>query len=347
MFWLACVANTTYGRMKALCFFTCAILYSTVMLAQSVVHPSWIAPAPRDTISQYPYCSSFEQDDSLWFTVRTRGAGVGSFVRGNPQKSRISGARTGSAAWYVGPDGNYNDYDSSVLYLPAFQLQKDSLYLLSFFANWSMDFFPWGSAVYGDGFTLERHIGIFESWETFGQLDTLAPYSWYNSLALALRNFSIPPTNFGYGWTARSQGYERQQQLFKAPANGVLRLRFRFGSDDAFTGEGVAIDDFCFQKISAAAVATSTKPNEDLMAVKLFPNPSNGHSTLSMQFNRAETIRLVVTNAFGQVVWQLEQLLEEGAHQMELQLPAAASGLHFLHWERATQKGHLRWLVQP
>lgn len=335
------------NKLPTFCALAVVLLQSLGLSAQSVIPTSWIAPPPRDTISQYPYCTSFEQDDSLWFAARTRGQGLGSFVRGNPQKPRISGARTGSAAWYIGPDSIYNNYDSSVLYLPAFQVQKDSLYLIDFHANWSMDFFPWGSAVYGDGFTLERHNSIFELWETFGQLDTIAPYSWYNSLAWALRTFGIPPNNFGYGWTARSQGYERQQQLYKAPANGVLRLRFRFGSDDAFTGEGVAIDDFCFQKISAAAVVTSTKPNEDLMAMKLFPNPSNGSSTLSMHFNRAETIRLVVTNALGQVVWQQQQSLEEGAQQMELRLPAVSTGLHFLHWESATQKGHLRWLVQP
>lgn len=334
-------------KLSALFTLAVVLMHSGSLSAQSVVPTSWIAPSPRDTISQYPYCTSFEQDDSLWFAARSRGLGSGSFVRGNPQKPQLSGAYSGSAAWYIGPQGNYNNYDSSVLYLPAFQVQKDSLYLIDFYANWSMDFFPWGSAVFGDGFTMERHLGILESWETFGQLDTLAPYSWYNSLALALRNFSIPPNNFGYGWTNRSQGYERQQQLYKAPANGVLRLRFRFGSDDAFTGEGVAIDDFCFQKISAAAIATSTKPSEDLKAVKLFPNPSNGSSTLRMHFNRAETIRLVVTNALGQVVWQQQQSLEAGMQQIELQLPAISTGLHLLHWESATQKGYLRWLVQP
>lgn len=337
--------------MKALmklCTLTIFLWHSTNLRAQSIVPLSWIAPPARDTIVQYPYCTSFEQDDSLWFAARTRGQGVGSFVRGNPEKTRISAARTGNAAWYIGPQGDYGNFDSSVLYLPAFEVQKDSTYLIQFHANWSMDFFPpSGAALSGDGFTMERHLEAIDSWGAFGRLDTVEPYAWYNAAVLALRNFTVPPNNFGFGWTAQSQGYELQQQLFKAPNDGILRLRFRFGSDDAFTGEGVAIDDFCFQKISAATVPTSVKPEMDKIAAKLFPNPSHGYSTLLLQLDRSEEVRLFVTNPLGQIVWQAQHFLEAGMHPFELQLTVTSSALYFVHWESKTQKDHVRWFVQP
>lgn len=335
------------NKFEKLCTLAFLLLHSTSALAQSIVPPSWVAPPPRDTISQYPYCTSFELEDSLWFQTRTRGLGLGSFVRGNPQKTRISSARTGNAAWFIGPQGDYNNFDSSVLYLPAFEVQKDSTYLIQFYANWSMDFFPSsGSPMYGDGFTMERHLGTFESWENFGSLDTVEPSSWYNAAVFALRNFSLPPNNFGFGWTNRSQGYELQQHFYKAQENGILRMRFRFGSDDAFTGEGVAIDDFCFQKISSISLGTSNQIPEGLPSVMLYPNPSAGSSIVLIQTNQSELIHFAITNALGQLIYSKQADLESGANRLDISLPVPSPGLYFVQWQTAKGGGQLRWVVQ-
>jgi hypothetical protein len=78
-------------------------------------------------------------------------------------------------------------------------------------------------------------------------------------------------------------------------------------------------------------------------AVKLFPNPTNGATTLSLKLNRAEDVRIDLFNATGQLLSTIEQ---DGVRELqeELELYNQPSGMYLVRIQAAGET-HLKKLI--
>lgn len=299
------------------------------------------------SVAQLPYCDNFEGSQQLWVPVHSESLRYGgSWISGLPQKQYVQGSTSGTNTWYTGPDSNYRPHESSALYGPVIQVTKDSCYRISFKANWMFDFFqnnPTYPPLWGDGFTIEMQNQL-GNWQTMGSVDTVN-MSWYNNMVFALRDITQSPINMGLGWTGGSMGqYYTQEQVFKAPFSGDLKLRFRFASDDVGLGEGAAIDDFCFELASCADLPASIRAQKPLEQLRLYPNPSGAQTTLAFALTTPSLVESSIRNMQGQLVYSHKSHLEAGSHALPLQLPDLPAGVYFVQLQAGEQVQFLRWI---
>ncbi len=98
--------------------------------------------------------------------------------------------------------------------------------------------------------------------------------------------------------------------------------------------ENSAIADAAAQTYAAVNLIMPkfTATNIENLSCRLYPNPSQGHSTLTLSLVRDETISLKVANAFGQIVADLgTHSLDKGIHSIQLNIGELESGLYFLN----------------
>jgi hypothetical protein len=288
-------------------------------------------------INNFPYCNNFEGNEPPWLsrnpvTLRPRG---NTFVFGTPNKTFISGAASGVNAWYIGPDSSYKAYDSSAVYTPIFEVRQGTCYQISFKSKYLTDFWnnnPNLSPLWGDGATLEYSTDGGINFTNFGRLDTLGN-EWYVGVIQALRQFNSTPASLGYGWGAKSDSsWMTMRQIFNTTTNNLVLFRFRFGSDDAFQGEGFAFDDFCFEVVPGPCGLVSVNEEElnGFVLKQNYPNPFDVSTTIEYVLPAAGDVKVAVRDLLGREVYAQNQGLQyEGPHSVTLDLKQLEAGVYF------------------
>jgi hypothetical protein len=118
------------------------------------------------------------------------------------------------------------------------------------------------------------------------------------------------------------------------PVDGVIEadLYDSWGNDDAVSLAAMidVIDDF-FQN---GAVASTNELS--LAEIKLFPNPSNGNVTVTINAIDANTATVEVTNLLGQVVYTINDELTAGNNEIQLDLSSLEAGQYVVRVSNET-----------
>jgi len=287
-------------------------------------------------INSFPYCNDFDSNLPEWltrnpFTLRDQG---NTWRLGTPDKTFINGAASGSNAWYIA-DSLYGPYDSSALYTPIFEVASGECYRISFKTKFLEDFWnndPNAAPLLGDGGTLEYSTDGGANFTNFGRLDTFA-YEWYNNSVFSLRDFNSTPNSLGLGWSAKSDSnWMTMRQIFNTTTNTLVLFRFRHGSDDAFHGEGFAVDDFCFELVPGPCGLVNVEEAE-LAGFELkqnYPNPFANRTTFEYILPSTGEVEVQVKDMLGRSIYnKSEGLLGEGSHKTELDLSRMEAGVYF------------------
>jgi hypothetical protein len=71
--------------------------------------------------------------------------------------------------------------------------------------------------------------------------------------------------------------------------------------------------------------------NQDLSSAQLFPNPSKGESSFSVQSKTECKSELIVFDALGKTVLQKSVLIEKGNNKIEIALEGASPGVYLVN----------------
>lgn len=287
-------------------------------------------------ISNFPYCNDFDSNLPEWLTRNpfTLRDGGNTWRLGTPDKTFINGTASGANAWYIA-DSLYGPYDSSALYTPIFEVVSGECYRISFKTKFMADFWnndPTNAPLLGDGGTLEYSTDGGANFTNFGRLDTFA-FEWYNNSVFSLRDFNSTPNSLGLGWSAISDSsWMTMRQIFNTTNNTLVLFRFRHGSDDAFHGEGFAVDDFCFEIVPGPCGLVNVE-EEALAGFELkqnYPNPFANRTTFEYVLPSNGEVSVHVKDMLGRTIYnKTEGMMNEGTHQTDLDLTRMESGVYF------------------
>lgn len=186
-------------------------------------------------ISTYPYLEDFESGQGGWIS----GGTANSWAYGNPSKTVIQGAASGSNAWVTGGlgTGNYSASEDSYVIGPCFDFSSLQNPWVSMKIWWNSEF-SW------DGAVLQSSIDFGQTWQNVGAY--LDPFNWYTD-----NSVNGNPGGSQDAWTGRnasnngSGGYvNAAHRLDGLAGQASVRLRIAFGSDASVSDDGFAFDDF-------------------------------------------------------------------------------------------------------
>ena len=80
-------------------------------------------------------------------------------------------------------------------------------------------------------------------------------------------------------------------------------------------------------------------------AISIFPNPTDGHTSVSIDLPTSTPVRLALFNAMGQVV-QAEQLNGQESYLHQLDLSGFAKGVYYLEVSTDSNKAVKKIVVQ-
>ncbi len=183
-------------------------------------------------VTNFPYFEGFESDDHMWEPALP-------WELGEPIDFAISAASEGIRAWVTDLDDNYANDLSANLISPALNFANLAEPKVSFDINHRFEA-GFDGAVLGYRTDLTSAFTTVPiSWGESG---------WYDTQDIGV--FSNTP-----GWSGSSGGYVRAQaQLMELAGEDLVQLAFIMASDDSFTDEGIAVDNFL---ISDAAVVNN------------------------------------------------------------------------------------------
>jgi hypothetical protein len=109
-------------------------------------------------------------------------------------------------------------------------------------------------------------------------------------------------------------------------------FRFRHGSDDAFHGEGFAVDDFCFEIVPGPCGLVNVE-EESLAGFELkqnYPNPFADRTTVEYVLPSNGELSVHVKDMLGRTIYDRnEGFLTAGTHQTDLDLTRMEAGVYF------------------
>lgn len=175
-----------------------------------------------------PHLQDFETGAGDWYTLGINS----SWEYGTPASYKIKRAASGAKAWKTRLAGTYNDYESSYLYSPCFDVSAVTNPTLSF--SVALDMEDCGGVIC-DGAYMEYSLDG-KTWSRLGANGQGT--NWYN------KSYSGNPM-----WSV--QNYDRWHvatiplSVIPVPVAQMTQLRFRFYmfSDVEVNREGIAIDD--------------------------------------------------------------------------------------------------------
>ncbi|MDX5326198.1 MAG: PKD domain-containing protein, partial [Bacteroidota bacterium] len=157
-----------------------------------------------------------------------------------------------------------------------------------------------------------------------------------------LVNVEIVPkptiTANGTQLTCNESGYAYQWMDANGPISGATAQTFTAGTNGSYRVEitGASCSD-----ISEPVTLNNVHLSEwtAVSGAGLFPNPSNGHTTLEIQALRNEAASLELFDASGRIVWRSEILITPGRNQYSIELGGSlAKGVYSL--QVAGESGH-------
>jgi hypothetical protein len=226
--------------------------------AAGTAYSSQIEFAAVGVLSGFPYSENFETNTgNAWSSAAI--SGTNNWVLGTPAKAILNAAYSGVNAWVTKLTGNYDHNTNGYVLSPAFNMSAlASDPVLEFRHRFITE------ASY-DGGLVEYSVNNGASWAlldsvkgTGSNFNTAKSTGWYNDNAYQSRFGYIPR------FTERSTAYASasadgwilsQSKLTGVAGKANVRVRFRFISDPAETGEGWVIDDVKIYVPVAASIA--------------------------------------------------------------------------------------------
>ncbi len=174
-------------------------------------------------IQTFPYVDNFETGNPNTIEWIPDGSN-NVWVKGNPSKSQISGAYSGTNAWCTGLVGNYPQNRLQFVKSPKFNFsQLSDLPYLRFKYNMKTE-------ACCDYVKFEYSLDDGTNWVTVG--DHNSGQNWYNDSTVSY-------------WSGNSNGWKVASiKLDDLPQSLDLEFRFLFFSDYSQNDEGFAFDDF-------------------------------------------------------------------------------------------------------
>jgi len=176
------------------------------------------------------YTDDFESND-LWFNDTL----INQWELGTPNSTTINSAHSGSKAWAINLDGNYDNNSNDRLYSPKFIFPSvvDSAVL---------KFWHYVDCEPSDGGYLQFKDGVNKPWSFVGYVGDTAGTNWLNK-----SNGGIAMWSFNNSGWMQSEYKIRFNDVFNTfyQKGDTIQFRFVFYSDGSNnTGDGWAIDDF-------------------------------------------------------------------------------------------------------
>lgn len=134
-------------------------------------------------------------------------------------------------------------------------------------------------------------------------------------------------------------------RVFDLTGNGnfasgeTILLRFRLFSNATINGWGWAIDNLYIQD------PITNRENELSLAIKVYPNPTNGKLFIQSENITATTVAVEVLDNTGRPVLHSITQPENGALNLELDMRDFANGLYFVRLSNGTEQ-HIRKIVK-
>ena len=279
-----------------------------------------------DSTSVYPYCNSF---DGIildpWVTLNAFTYDlVSTWEVGTPSQVALGTAYSQPSAWMTGLDIDYLDKDSSALYTPVFDVEKDTCYDISFMHKY---------------FTEEHEDGgIVEYTQDGGytwlQVGFAFEPNWYDSeYVTGLGGSPAPP-----GWSGTSNGWQMAKHKLKFPNDGSTIFRLRFASDMSIQSEGWVIDDFCLRKsgecdISYTGIGINEFEPKEIVLYEFIPNPTKSISSLDFKAYKNAKLKYKVINILGELVFEDYFFATIGVNKLQLNVENWNTGLYYVTFE--------------
>ena len=186
----------------------------------------------RPYVTSFPYSQDFEAGNGGW--VDDASEPISSWEFGEPMKTTIVGAASGTHSWCTNLIDNYENNEKSAIIGPCFNFTnlKRPMIIMK----------KWSSTQNGsDGAVLQARIDGVTDWENIGSMDD--GINWYNGVGIIGNPGGIQ--NVGsYGWTGNDTGWvEVRHNLDQLVGYDNVRFRIAFGSDGNATSDGFAFDD--------------------------------------------------------------------------------------------------------
>jgi hypothetical protein len=285
-----------------------------------------------DTVTvttQNPYCNDFESGPQ-WISLNpvTYSLTTNSWQLGTPAQTFINQAHSGSNAWMTKLNANYPSRDTSGLFSPVFNVEPNRCYKLSFWTTYDTD-------PYVDGGIVEYSTDFAQTWGHLGFHSWTNP-NWYNAPFVTALGGS--PGLPGFSAQQVAWKYVEQEINFWNPGNVIFR--FRFASDNTVNFEGWAVDDFCFEEITApCTVGLTESTSETTWLSQNEPNPTSGLTSVNYYLTEQNHVHLYITDVTGRLIRQLvDESREKGQHRQEINISGMAQGIYYLTLEAGTVK---------
>ncbi len=241
-----------------------------------------------------------------------------SWELGTPAKTTLNAAHSGTNAWITKLTGNYPNRDTSGLFTPAFNVQAQKIYKISF---WHAHL----TELYQDGGTVEYSVDYGANWYVLG---AAGQPNWFTSFFITALG-GVPP---GPGWSGYLPFYQYVEHEICFGYDAAVIFRFRFMSDFTVNDEGWVIDDFCFGDMSTTCLTgvDELPITESLLLGQNYPNPTNGTTTIEYTIPHSGEVTMSIINLVGQTVdIAVQQRQDAGKHYVTFDTGNLAPGIYY------------------
>jgi hypothetical protein len=236
-------------------------------------------------------------------------------VRNITAQGFTGGQAAFSVSWYVGDAGPSDDW----MVLPGINVGSNVTML-----KWD------AMAITSSGTYRDRYQVFISNDSTYNGFSLTAPYFDTQDSGEV-----VTPTTRMLDLTALGFANER------------IYIAFRNWTKPYNPPVSVGGNELCIDNIAVTQFMNTQEWGESTFAIKAFPNPAQGSTSISFELQDADDIQVFVYNLRGQVVaHQPARLFQAGAHVLPVNLDGLAPGSYLLSLEGVNGKAVTRILVQ-
>ena len=227
--------------------------------------------------------------------------------------------------------GDYGDLDDSALESPDIEIGSNNDAVLSFYQMmFAEEEINTGTAWDGGLVELSEDGGL--TWQI------IYPDGGYSHTII-----NNPDSPFLVGTQVFSgQNPTWQEKTFDLSAfSGVIKIRFRFGSDGFVTDEGWYIDDVTIQGTVTGVNSDEQYENfpKTFSLSQNYPNPFNPNTTIEFSLPKSEYVTLKVYDLLGkEMATLISDQMQKGKHKLNWNATDFSSGIYFYTIEAGSFK---------